>query len=140
MRTIGRFFPIAILGVMSMAFSGCTALVIGVAAGAAGSYVWTRGNLELNTQYSVDQLYAGAMRGLEKLDIDVERDRHNQFEATIAARDSLGRKVMVRVNGQTEKSAKIRVRVGVWGNLNASQMIMNEILNSVDKGKGFLGW
>ena len=54
MRLRQRFLSVSIAIFMAVVLSGCSALLIGAAAGAAGTYVWTHGNLELMVNYSAD--------------------------------------------------------------------------------------
>lgn len=126
-----RWFFSCVIAWTVAACSGCTALVIGSAVGAAGAYVWTQGNLQLNINHSAEDLYAAARETLDELDILVERDNHDRFGANISGRMASGSKVLIKIAGLTEYSAKIRVRVGVLGNLEQSQMIMNLILGKV---------
>jgi len=123
-RIVG--FGIGIMLVVSL--SGCSAMLIGTAAGAVGTYVWTRGNLEVTTQHSAEDLYFAARTALDDLDILVERDRHDHFGANISGRTSAGRKVLIKIRGRTEYTARIRIRVGVIGDRSESQMIMNAVL------------
>ncbi len=124
---------ITLLGVifLTASFSGCSALVVGLAAGTAGTYVWTHGNLELYVQYSAEDLYSATREALDQINIMVERDRHNRFEADLYGRTERGRKVLIKITGQTERSAKIRVRVGIFGDQQEAQMILNVILGNV---------
>ena len=105
--------------------------MVGVAVGAAGSYAWTNGNLELIAPHSADDLYIATREALDQLNILIERDRHDRFSANIAGRTDRGQKVRVKISGQTEDSASIRVRVGVLGNRDESQMVMNAILKNI---------
>ena len=114
-----------------VSFSGCTALMIGSAVGAAGAYAWTQGNLELTVQYSAEDLYTATRDSLDELNILVERDHHDRFGANISGRRESGSKVLIKIAGLTERSAKIRVRVGVLGSREQSQMIMNVILGKI---------
>jgi len=128
---MGNRFLVLGLAVMMVGTAGCSALVIGAAAGAAGTYIWTQGNLELEVNYSVDDLYVAAREALDQLNILIERDRHDRFGANISGRTDRGRKVLIRIDGRTERSAFIRVRVGILGDREESQMVMNAILRDV---------
>ncbi|MEW5894833.1 MAG: DUF3568 family protein [Candidatus Omnitrophota bacterium] len=116
---------------LAMSCCGCGAILVGTAAGVAGAYVWTQGNLELNVNYSVEELYQASRAALEELDFMVERDSHDHFEARISARSREQRKTLIRIEGKTELLSRIRVRVGVWGDRDESQIVMNAILRNV---------
>lgn len=131
MRLRQRFLSVSIAIFMAVVLSGCSALLIGAAAGAAGTYVWTHGNLELMVNYSADDLYIATREALDDLNILIERDRHDRFGANISARTDRNRKVLIKIVGQTEESSKIRVRVGIVGDREESQMVMNVILRNV---------
>ena len=108
--------------------SGCSPILIGAAAGATGTHIWTKGNLELMTQFSAGDLYFATRNALDGLDYLVERDRHDRFGASISGRTSTGRKILIKIYGKTEETSKLRVRVGIIGDRNESQMIINAIL------------
>ncbi len=93
--------------------AGCATVVVGAAAGLAGTYVWTQGNLEC-CHYSVDELYDATRQTLDELDYMVQRDRHDHFEADVSARTERGQKVLIRIEGETERLTRIRVRFGVF--------------------------
>lgn len=132
MKRIGKaVLSFFLIGIIVTGACGCSALVIGAAAGVAGTYVWTQGNLELEVNYSADDLYVAARETLDQLNILVERDRHDRFGANISGRTDRGRKVLIKIEGRTEGSSVIRTRVGILGDRKESQMVMNAILRNV---------
>lgn len=131
MLVINKICRLFFIIMLVCSLSGCATLWIGTAIGAGGAYVWTQGNLELTVDYSAEDLYAATREALDDLNILIERDRHDRFGANISGRTERKRKVLIKIVGQTEKTSKIRVRVGVLGDREESQMVMNVILRNV---------
>ncbi len=118
---------------MIVFLSGCAPVLIGATAVAGGGYLWVQGNLELTVEYAAVDLYEAARQTLNDMDMMVERDRHDRFGAHMSARAVDGRKVLIRIDGQTEYVSRIRVRIGVMGDRQESQILMNTILGKVTK-------
>ena len=112
-------------------FSGCAAVMVGTAAGVAGAYVWAHGNLELTANYPAEKLYDASRDVLDQMGFMIERDRHNRFNANISGRTPGGQRVLIRIEGQSEFSSRIQIRIGMWGDREQSQILLNRILRNV---------
>jgi hypothetical protein len=106
--------------------SGCFALLLGAAAG-AGAAVYVKGDLEKNVEADIKKAHNAVLAGLKKNGIFVISDTLNVHDATTLGEYDDGTKVNVQVKSLTEKSSKIKVRVGVIGDEAKSVEIMNAI-------------
>ncbi len=106
--------------------SGCFALLLGAAAG-AGGVAYVKGSAEKNLDKPVDQVYRASLAALKKLKMAVHDDDLSQHVAHISAVDNDGKKIQVDIEALTEKTAKLKVRVGVFGDQERSSIILNMI-------------
>ena len=106
--------------------SGCFALLLGAAAG-AGTMAWMNGDLEYNFDASVDKAHNAALRGLKKLALPITQDHKDKHNAKIKSTYSDGKDVNVTIEAITERSSKIKIRVGVFGDQPRSEAILTAI-------------
>ena len=106
--------------------SGCWALVVGAAAG-AGGYAWYSGVLEKEYMEPAVRVQDAVERALKDLGLppmSVDRDRlTGRFRSAF----NDGQKLTVEVDAMTEKSSRLRIRVGFFGNRLRSEMVMKVI-------------
>jgi len=107
--------------------AGC--LVVAAGAGAAGTVAYLEGDLEAVEPYKIDTVYAAARETMKKLQLPVleGKTQKDALSATIAARDAEDKRVIIKLNAQTEETTKISIRVGTFGDHTKSQMIYNRI-------------
>ena len=108
-----------------LANSGCF-LILGAAAG-AGGLAYIKGILEKNFDYPIKKMDKASVEGLKDLGFFVTQDELNLHSATIKAEDDEGKSITVEIEALTEKSSKLKIRVGVFGDESKSQMILNAI-------------
>ena len=111
---------------MVVTTSGCIPLLVGAAAG-AGGVAYVRGNLEKNFEEPVDDVHKATLAALKNMDIFVTQDELNRHDAVIKGEYSDGEAVDIKINALTEKTSKVKVRIGVFGDELKSQSIMNAI-------------
>ena len=109
-----------------MTASGCFALLVGAAAGAAGA-VYVKGDLEKNVDASLKASHAAVLAGLKAEDLFVVSDTVNVHDASTLAEFDDGTKVNVTIKALTERTSKIKVRVGVIGDEAKSLQVMKAI-------------
>src|SRR3989338_1696309 len=105
---------------------GCVPLLIGAAAG-AGTFAWINGDLEYNVDASVARAHRAALRGLKQLDLAVTQDHKDKHNAKLRSAYSDGKDVHVTIEALTERSSKIKIRVGVFGDQARSEAILTAI-------------
>jgi len=114
------------LGLILITASGCIALLIGAAAG-AGGVVYVKGELEKNFDATVAKVHKASIAGLKNLDMFILSDELNVHDASIRSEDAQGKKVTINIDALTERSSKIKIRVGLVGNKMKSQIILDAI-------------
>lgn len=106
--------------------AGCIPLVVGAAVG-AGGYAWVKGELEKDYEVTAEKLHRAAVRGLRDLKLVVKEDKGDRISASIKAEFSDGTDVSIHVAAKTERVANIKIRVGLLGDKERSEMIINAI-------------
>jgi len=114
------------LGLLIFATSGCVPLVLGAAAG-AGGYAYVRGELERNFDNSVKDIHKATLRALKTQDVFVQMDELNLHSAKFRGEYEDGKSVTVNIESLTERSSKVKIRVGTFGDEVKSQGLMNAI-------------
>lgn len=124
-KNVKYIFATAVI-CLSLASSGCIPLIVGAAAG-AGGIAYIQGTLEQNFDKSVEKLQRAAVAGLKDLDAIVTKEEGDSHNAKIKADIFGGKDVTIDIEALTERSAKIKIRVGVFGDEETSQTILNAI-------------
>jgi len=118
------FVVLSIFSLMTM--SGCIPLLIGAAAG-AGGFSYVKGALVKNVDHTVKEVHKAGMTALKKLNFFVTTDELNKRSALIRAEYENGQKIQIFIDALTERSSKITIRIGMFGNQEQSQMILSAI-------------
>lgn len=106
--------------------SGCFALLVGAAAG-AGTIAFVNGDLEYNFDASVEQVHSASVRALRKLGLPVSQDVNDTHNAKIKSTYADGKDISITITALTEKSSKIQIRVGTFGDQVRSESILTTI-------------
>ena len=106
--------------------SGCFALLLGGAAGAAG-VVYIQGVLEKNFDSSLKDAHEATLKALKSEGIFIKTDELNVANSEVKGEFADGEKIQVNIEALTEKSSKVKVRVGVFGDEAKSNAIMSAI-------------
>lgn len=107
--------------------SGCVPLLIGAAAG-AGGVVWVKGGLEQNFDKTVEQLHRASLAGLRDIKCTVRTNQIRKHLAKVEFEFDDGQKGSINIKALTERSAKLKIRVGILGDETKSNIILNAIL------------
>lgn len=110
--------------------SGCFALLVGAAAG-AGSYAWVQGALVKEYDSSARDLHDAVVQGIKDLELEMIDDQADRISATTRARFADGKTVKVTIEAITEFSARLKIRVGTFGDKVRSEMILEAIDNNI---------
>jgi hypothetical protein len=106
--------------------SGCFALFVGATAG-VGGYAWYRGSLEKEFDRPVNDIRDMSVKAMQTLDLLVWEDRSDRLIAVLRGEFSDGKDFSIQVSALTEKTCRIKIRVGVFGDKIRSEMILNAI-------------
>ena len=121
-----QWLAVMFLGVL-LTTSGCVPLLVGAAAG-AGGVAWAKGSLEQNFDKTVDQLHRASLAGLRDIKCTVRNDQIRKHLAKIDFEFDDGQKAAININALTERSAKLKIRIGVLGDETKSHIVLNAIL------------
>jgi len=117
-----------ILSFFILTNAGCVALLLGAVAG-AGGVAWVKGILEKNVDVSIEKTFNATKEGLRKLKLPVIEEKIDLHSATIKSEFSDGKNIGITIKALTERSTKIRIRIGLWGDRTKSEMILSAITN-----------
>ena len=117
----------AVLFSILLTAQGCVPLLIGAAAG-AGGVAWAKGSLEQNFDKTVDQLHRASLAGLRDIKCAVRNDQIRKHLAKIDFEFDDGQKGSINIKALTERSAKLKIRIGVLGDETKSHIVLNAIL------------
>ena len=109
-----------------MTLSGCVALVVGAAAG-AGGVAYMKGILEQNFDKPVSKVHRAGLAALKSLKLKILRETIDAHRSVINGEYTDGSKVELIVEALTEHSSKLQIRVGIFGDEEKSQMILNAV-------------
>lgn len=105
--------------------SGCTLLVVG-GAGAAG-YAYVKGEHERVYPYPIAQIASAVRDALHEMALPVVSDTADELGARFESRTAQGEKVVVTLEPQGKTVTKVGIRVGVFGDEDASRTIAARI-------------
>lgn len=113
------------LVLVATGLTGCFAVV---AAGAAGTGVaWYRGQLEANLDTNLDAVYAASQKALAQLEFANITHKKSSVDAQLVSRTALDKKVEITLQKVTDRSTKVIIRVGVFGDESLSISILDKI-------------
>ena len=121
-----RYLGLGGLLAVVMASAGCFAVLVGAAAG-AGGYAWVKGALVKEFNVSAAELHAAAAKGVGDLGLVVLDDRADRLTGYIRADFADGTHAKINIRALTELSSEMRIRVGLLGDKNQSEMILNAV-------------
>jgi hypothetical protein len=105
---------------------GCTALVVGGAAG-AGAVAYVRGELTAVEDVSLDQAWSAAKQAMSDLEFSVTSAEKDAFDGKLIARGASDKKIVVKLERQSDAVTEIRIRVGTFGDEAMSREILEKI-------------
>lgn len=113
------------LGLAAAGLTGCVAVV---AAGAAGTGVaWYSGRLEANLDHNLDAVFAAAQKSLDQLEFANISNKRSRVDARLVSRTALDKKVEITLEKMTDRSTKVIIRVGIFGDETLSMSILDKI-------------
>lgn len=120
-----RLLVALVLGVSVAGLTGCVAVV---AAGAAGTGVaWYRGQLEANLDQNIEAVFAASQKALTQLEFANISNKKSTVDAQLVSRTALDKKVEITLQKVTDRSTKVIIRVGVFGDETLSMSILDKI-------------
>lgn len=130
MRKLKELFAGLVLIMIVFVYAGCVPLFLGAAAG-AGGLGYARGALEQAFDRPVKDIYEASLAGLKERGLIVKDDDIDQHLAKIYFEFDDGQKGKIIVKAFTEKSSKIIIRIGVFGDEARANMVLNSVLKNL---------
>lgn len=113
------------LGLAAAGLTGCVAVV---AAGATGTGVaWYSGRLEANLDQNLDAVFAASQKALNQMEFANISNKKSSVDAQLVSRTALDKKVEITLQKATDRSTKVIIRVGVFGDETLSMSILEKI-------------
>jgi hypothetical protein len=120
--TFGLVLAAAVLAVAS---TGCVAVVAGAAGAGTVAYVQGRLDATLNADY--EKTVNATDLAIKDLQFAKISEKKDALQAIFIARTAGDRKVEIKVLKVTELSAKVEIRVGVFGDEALSLTVLDKI-------------
>ncbi len=123
--SVSRLLVALLLGVSATGLTGCVAVV---AAGAAGTGVaWYSGRLEANLDQNIEAVFVASQKALTQLEFANISNKKSSVDAQLVSRTALDKKVEITLQKVTDRSTKVMIRVGVFGDETLSMSILDKI-------------
>ncbi|MFP3911906.1 MAG: DUF3568 family protein [Desulfobacteraceae bacterium] len=109
--------------------SGCGAMLLagaGAAAGIAG-YKFYEGALIVIYEAPFKNTWDASRQALKEMDCTIERSQHDITSGTIWAEFQDGKPVNLKLNYESSEKTKVIIRVGVFGEKEASHIVKEKI-------------
>ena len=109
-----------------LCLAGCAPVLIG--SGIAGGIVWERGKIQDTIDEPVPIVRKAAVRAVEKLGLSVRSDSGDRVSVRLICKMADERVVWIDIKALGKGgSARIKIRVGAFGDRAASERILTEI-------------
>ncbi|HOP46909.1 MAG TPA: DUF3568 family protein [Desulfobacteraceae bacterium] len=105
--------------------SGCAAVIAGGAG--AGTVAYIKGELQTNLDASLEKSVEATKLAVDNLKFIKISEQVDSLTGEIIARTAQDKKITIKLNKFTEKTTKISIRVGVFGDQSLSQSLLEEI-------------
>ncbi len=133
MKTIARM--ILVLIGMGLMLQGCLLLAVGAGAGAGvATIAYVKGELRTTYAASLDRAWEATLSALKDLQIPVRSSNKDATKGDIEATKADGTKVNVTLEPGGPDTTTVKIRVGTFGDEEASRMINRKIASKLGKG------
>jgi Cdc6-like AAA superfamily ATPase len=110
----------AVVGFVGVPQTGC--LVVAAVGAGAGAVMYTKGDLEVTSTKSFDEVYAVVEETCKELNFEIQKNEKKAFAGRITARSDFGN-VTFDVKSESTELTSLSIRVGVFGDRDASNLI-----------------
>jgi hypothetical protein len=125
MKPALKFRLMLAAALLAASLTGCVAVVAGAAG--AGTVAWVRGELEARLDASYEKAATAANLAIKQLQFAKISEKKDALTAILIARTAEDRKVEIKVLKVGDQSAKVQIRVGVFGDEALSLTILDKI-------------
>jgi hypothetical protein len=117
---------------MGLMLQGCLLLAAGAGAGAGVATVaYVKGELKTTYAASLDRAWDATLSALKDLQINVRSSKKDATEGNIEASKADGTKVKIALEPAGPDTTSVRIRVGTFGDEEASKVINRKIASSL---------
>lgn len=106
--------------------SGCLALAVGAAGGAAGA-VYIMGKLQDEVNYPVPVVHEAAVAAMKDLELKLSEDKADKMSAHMESEFSDGARVWIDLDSVSDSRCRLTIRVGITGDEIRSRKIHDKI-------------
>jgi hypothetical protein len=121
-----HIFIFSFLASFALTAAGCIPLMVGAAAG-VGGYAWVKGALVKDFDVPALELHKATISALKDLKVDITEDKSDRLSALVNGKFADGNKIVINIEAMTERTSRIKIRVGIIGDKDRSEMIYNAI-------------
>jgi ABC-type glycerol-3-phosphate transport system substrate-binding protein len=125
MKPALKFRLMLAAALLAAMLTGCVAVVAGAAG--AGTVAWVRGELEATLDANYEKAATAANLAIKQLQFAKISEKKDALTAILIARTAEDKKVEIKVIKVGDQSAKVQIRVGVFGDEALSLTILDKI-------------
>jgi hypothetical protein len=104
---------------------GC--LVVAAGAAGAGTYAYVTGELSTVEEASLDKCWSATQAAVKDLQFTVKEQSKDALQGRLVAQQADKTDITIKLDRETDKLTKIRIRVGVFGDESTSRLVMDKI-------------
>ena len=120
---------------LSALSTGCLALAVGAAGGAAGA-VYVMGKLTDEINHPLPVLHDAAVAAMKDLELNLSEDRVDKISAHMESAFSDGARVWIDMESVSDSRCRITIRVGLTGDEVRSRKIYDAVKQHLPRSQG----
>lgn len=125
---IGSFIGLC----MIIGLAACAAVVAGGVVG-AGGVIYEKGELTQTVNGSVPKVHKATVAALKEMKLPVLEDRYDHLTARMKSKLATGEDVKISLDSVSASTTKVGIRVGIVGDKDKSQAILDKIKSEIKK-------
>jgi len=127
MRKYSRLSALIVALALPVTATGCVALAIGGAAAGVAGIAYTTGDLEATIAAPLDEVWSATQEANQELGFAVKTRAKDQLGARLESTQARGDDVKIHLESLGEKTTKVSIRIGTFGNEQQSRLILRRI-------------
>ena len=129
-----KYLKVFALIVMIGLSYGCVPLLLAGAGGAAGAYFYKKGELVVPYDKPYESVWVATLNAVQDRNITVEQKAKDGLSGTIKGRRAGGSGVKIKVLNKAAGTTVVKIRVGTFGDKQASLLIKQAIDRRLGSG------
>ncbi len=125
MKPALKFRLMLTAALLAASLTGCVAVVAGAAG--AGTVAWVQGRLEAVLDVNYEKTVTAANLAIKQFQFAKISEKKDALTAILVARTAEDKKVEIKVVKVGDQSAKVQIRVGIFGDEALSLTILDKI-------------